>query len=480
MICASVVESDLQRTLETSMDAVSKGAHMVEIRFDLMESIPSDLSPFASMGVPVIATLRSEGQGGGFKRGPEEQGLFLEEASRHFDIVDVELGIDPVPDTGEARIISSHHRFRGGSTCSQILGIMDRASHSGDVSKGAFMIDSVTDLHELVKASRVLRQREGEHILIGMGELGTITRIRSERLGNAFTFASMGRGRETAPGQLDLKELKGLSEGVVTGITGFPLSHSMSPPMHRAAFEHLGVKGTYLRFPTAPGELPKLMDMIGDLDIRGMNVTIPHKEEVIPLLDHVDPVTGRIGAVNTIVNENGRLRGMNTDIDGVAGTFSAASVSPSGKRALVLGAGGAARACCSFLVDGGARIHVINRSRERALGLRKDFPEVEIVNIAEALTIDPEVIVNCTPLGMKGFPDSLPVDPEIFGEGQFVMDTVYNPPVTRLMVEAQRRGARVRSGIEMLIYQAISAFQVWTGLSPPYEAMARALKEELG
>jgi shikimate 5-dehydrogenase len=122
---------------------------------------------------------------------------------------------------------------------------------------------------------------------------------------------------------------------------------------------------------------------------------------------------------------------------------------------------------------------VMNRSEERALALRADFPAVEIVEEGEALSMDPDVIINCTPLGMRGFPDRLPIDPEVFREGQFVMDTIYNPTVTRMMVEAQGRGATVRSGIEMLIYQAIAAFQIWTGVSPPFEVMAQAFKERL-
>jgi shikimate dehydrogenase/3-dehydroquinate dehydratase type I len=479
MICASIVEADIEAAIRAAKEAERRRADLVEIRFDLMDSISEDLSPFEELGVPTIATLRIEEQGGRFTGTPEQRLAFFERAVEHFDLIDLELGSQILPDLRGrgARIICSSHHFDPGASVKEILDLLEK--EDCDLVKGAFMVNSISDLHAILVASRVLMERGKDFILIGMGELGAITRIRTCELGCSFTYASLEKGKEAAPGQLDLMTLRGLSRGMITGITGYPLSHSLSPELHQAAFEHLDISGSYLKFPADPGELDKLLEIMRELRIRGINVTIPHKESIIPLLDEVDDTARRVGAVNTVVNQDGRLVGLNTDIDGVAGTFSSAGISPKEKRALILGAGGAAKACCAFLAESGTSLSVVNRSRERAEKLAEQFPGTDVLSKEEALKAEFDIVINCTPLGMKGFPDELPIDPGIFHEGQFVMDAIYNPPKTRFLVEAERKGALTRSGIEMLIYQALSAFEVWTGLSPPYEVMARVIREEL-
>jgi shikimate dehydrogenase/3-dehydroquinate dehydratase type I len=479
MICASIVEADIEAAIRAAREAERQRADLVEIRFDLMDSISEDLSPFEELGVPTIATLRTEEQGGRFTGTMEQRLAFFERAVEHFDLIDLELGSQILFDLRGrgARIICSTHRFDPGASVKEILDLLGR--EDCDLVKGAFMVDSISDLHAILVSSRVLMERGKDFILIGMGELGTITRIRTCELGCSFTYASLEKGKEAAPGQLDIMTLRGLSRGMLTGITGYPLSHSLSPELHQAALEHLGISGRYLRFPANSAELDKLLEIVRELRIRGINVTIPHKEAIIPLLDEVDDSAIRAGAVNTVLNENGRLVGLNTDVDGVAGTFASAGISPDGKRALILGAGGAAKACCAYLIETGASLSVVNRSRERAEKLAERFQGTDILSEGEALRAEFDIVINCTPLGMKGFPDSLPIDPEIFREGQFVMDTIYNPPKTRFLEEAERKGAITRSGIEMLIYQALSAFEVWTGLSPPFEVMAKKIREEL-
>ena len=479
MICVSIVEADIDAAIRAARKAESQRADLVEIRFDMMDSIPEDLSPFGELGVPAIATLRTVDQGGRFDGTEESRLAFFKNAVGHFDLIDLEIGTRMIKDLrGQgAKIVCSGHRFEAGASVRDILDLLE--TEECDLIKGAFMVESISDLHAILVASRVLMEKKRDFILIGMGELGAITRIRSCELGCSFTYASLEEGKEAAPGQLDLMALRGLTRGMITGITGYPLSHSLSPELHKAAFEHLGIKGRYLRFPAESSELDRLLELVRELRIKGINVTIPHKEAIIPLLDEIDDTASRTGAVNTVLNQDGRLVGLNTDVDGVAGTFSRAGISPKGKKALLLGAGGAAKACCAFLVNGGASLSVLNRSRERAERLSERFPGTKIVSEEEALRSEPEIVINCTPLGMMGFPDELPIDPAIFHEGQFVMDTIYNPPKTRFLAEAERRGAIIRSGIEMLIYQALSAFEVWTGLLPPYEVMAGAIEEEL-
>lgn len=480
MICASIVETDPEVAIKAAMEADNRGADLVEIRFDVMEHIPDDLSPFTELAISAIATLRTREQGGFFSGSEEERLSFFERAMDHFDLVDIELGseiLDKIE--GRAHVICSFHRFEPGATVEDILGVMKAAGEWGEVSKGAFMVGSVTDLHALVRASREQRKMGSKFVLIGMGGMGEITRIRAMEMGCHFTYASMGEGKEAAPGQFDIERLRGLSTGTLCGIIGYPLSHSLSPRIHQAAFDHLDLDGKYLVLPTKPEELSSLVEVVRELNIRGINVTIPHKEAIIPFLDEVDEMARLTGAVNTVINREGRLTGMNTDVDGVAGTFLKAGISPNGRNALVIGAGGAARACCAFMVDVGSSVSLVNRSMERAKGLAQHIKGVRVISKSEALREDYDIIVNCTPLGMKGFPDRSPIDSSIFREGQFVMDTIYNPPLTRFLKEAEKRGAFICSGTDMLIYQAIAAFGVWTGIEPPYEVMAEALREEL-
>ncbi len=263
-------------------------------------------------------------------------------------------------------------------------------------------------------------------------------------------------------------------DAVVTGLTGSPLSHSLSPAMHNAAFTELGIAGRYLLFPAAEDELGDLLELMAMLDIKGLNVTIPHKSAIIGLVDEVDEVAGKVGAVNTVLNKDGTLIGKNTDVSGLRQALENASVVIEGKNALVIGAGGAARASCYLLSQMGATLFVTNRTMTKAQELAELFGG-KAIDLDQISSAGPEVIINCTPSGMSGFPDDMPLSPSLFGPGMFVMDMIYNPARTRFLEEAAARGATTMSGIEMLIYQAIDSFEIWTGKRPSYGTMAKAL-----
>lgn len=483
-ICVSIIESNIEGALASAKRALRAGADLLEIRFDHMNELPRDLSPFRTIPAPKIATLRPVDHGGKWNGDEDGRLSFLKRAMEHFQMVDVELGTEVaerINPPARIRVICSYHDFRSTPSPQRIVSLLEAARDLGDVPKAAFMVNGPEDLLHLEEASRLEDgDREEEKVLLGMGDLGSITRMRADLLGSAFTYASLSEGLEAAPGQIDIETMKWLGENpVITGITGFPLSHSLSPPMHNAAFKHLGIPGIYLTFPAEEGELSPLTDVIRRYGIRGMNVTIPHKEAIMEFLDSVDGIASKIGAVNTVVNDGSLLRGTNTDVVGIRKSFENAGMEVREKKVLVLGAGGAARSCCAFLCDAGAEVMVVNRTPSRALKLERDFPCVRVITEQEALEVEFDAVVNCTPLGMRGFPDVLPVTPEVFRRGQFVMDTVYNPPITRFMDEARKRGAKVLSGIEMLIYQAIAAFEIWTGSTPPYEVMARTVRERL-
>ncbi|MFP4170206.1 MAG: shikimate dehydrogenase [Methanomassiliicoccales archaeon] len=472
-VCVSVMEDSVEEAISSAL-AAQEEAELVEIRFDRMAHLPEDLSPFQGLEVPIIATLRTAAQGGSFQ-GDRDRKEFFQKAARVFDHLDLEDDSVLWDDfQGMEGLICSHHDLEGTPSKEGIVRLLEECSTRG-MPKAAFLLNDVRDLRALLSAGREFSS-QGEFLLMGMGELGKLTRVRSEEIGSAFAYASPSRGKETAEGQLDVATLHRLSGATVTGIVGYPVAHSASPLIHNSAFDYMDIPGIYLPLPTPEGSLGDLAGLLRELDIRGVNVTIPHKRSVMDHLDEVDEKARLVGAVNTVVNRYGYLTGTNTDVDGVEKTFQTMGVDPADREVLVLGAGGAARACCYYLSQEGARIHLLNRTRERAERVAEDFPGVRVLDRESG---DYDIIINCTPLGMEGFPDRSPLSPEMFHPGQMVMDTIYNPPMTRFLREAEERGANTCSGIEMLIYQAIAAFEVWTGLSPPYEAMSGPIREGL-
>jgi len=261
----------------------------------------------------------------------------------------------------------------------------------------------------------------------------------------------------------------------VFGIIGWPVGHSLSPAMHNAAFQALGVKAVYGLLPTTPEDLAQAISGIKALHIKGVSVTIPHKEAVIPLLDELDPVAREIGAVNTILNRGGSLWGTNTDWLGVKKALEEV-VSLTGQRAVVVGAGGAARAVVYALKKARAAVEIYNRTWEKAQALAQDFG-VEARPWAALGQADGEILVQTTSVGLKE--DRSPVPREILGRFKVVMDIVYDPLETRLLREARAEGCLVVNGLKMLVYQGAEQFKLFTGLEPPVELMEQAALEAL-
>jgi len=276
----------------------------------------------------------------------------------------------------------------------------------------------------------------------------------------------------------------------VCGLIGDPVEHSVSPAMHNAALSHLELDYIYLPFRVGEKSLARAIGGVRALGIRGLNVTIPHKVDVIPLLDELDPLAERIGAVNTIVNDNGILKGYNTDAGGFLRALLQKGVELGGKKVVVLGAGGASRAVCFALAGNGAELVILNRQQEMDWAVRLAASisrlcgrEVKPLELNESnLKIelgDADLLVNATSVGMSPDASQTPVDRKLLKPGLVVFDVVYNPIKTRLLSEAEEVGARTISGIDMLIWQGALAFEMWTGLKPPVEIMKTAAVEAL-
>jgi len=278
---------------------------------------------------------------------------------------------------------------------------------------------------------------------------------------------------------------------IVCGVIGEPIEHTMSPVMHNAAFKALSLDYLYLPFRVRQEQLGQAIDGMRALNIRGLNVTIPHKVAVMPLLDKIDSLAEKIGAVNTIVNDDGVLTGYNTDAGGFMQALLEQGIEPQGKSAVILGAGGAARAISFILAERDAQLTILNRQLELdwAEGLAQRITqvfkkEVKALELDEknlsAVLARADILVNATSVGMNPNINETPVPARLIKPELVVFDIVYNPLQTRLLREAEVTGARTIGGIDMLAWQGALAFEKWTGLQAPVDLMKKEAIKVLG
>jgi shikimate dehydrogenase len=275
----------------------------------------------------------------------------------------------------------------------------------------------------------------------------------------------------------------------VVGIMGDPVEHSLSPPMHNAAFQKLKLDYVYVPFHVKRGNLARAMEGARKMGIMGLNLTLPHKIEVIDYLDELDEAAELIGAVNTVKFTENNAVGYNTD--GFGAVKAIEETTPvKGKKIIIIGAGGAARAIAfQLLLSGVGEVLIANRTREKACNLRNDLKKtfnnsLGCLGLDDELEMelkDTDVLINTTPVGMHPHQDDEPVvTSDMMHSDLVVNDIVYNPLETGLLREADKVGAQRVHGTKMLIYQGIEAFRIWTGITPPFEVFETALMRELG
>ena len=273
----------------------------------------------------------------------------------------------------------------------------------------------------------------------------------------------------------------------IVGLIGHPVEHSFSPPMHNAAFQYLGMDYAYVAFDVNPNDLSSAIEGAKSLNIKGFNVTIPHKIEVMQYLNELDEVASLIGAVNTIDFKN--LKGYNTD--GIGAVRAIEEVSPiKDKDVIVAGAGGASRAISFYLAKFGASsITILNRNVDKAQNLAMDVLKSDLIGDVSSDSIsqingylgNADILVDTTPLGMDPHIDDAPIArADNMHENLVVFDAVYNPNETILIKETIKAGAKPVYGIKMLLYQGAESFKIWTGQDAPIDVMEKALNEYLG
>jgi shikimate dehydrogenase len=267
------------------------------------------------------------------------------------------------------------------------------------------------------------------------------------------------------------------------GLTGYPLGHSLSPKIHSAAMVEFGLQGDYSLFPVRPDDpqgIKDLLNRVREQAIRGLNVTIPHKEKIIPLLDELTPTAKSIGAVNTIFLHAGKLIGENTDAAGFLTDLKQKTGLPApgqSPSALILGAGGSARAIVYALNTDGWKVTIAARRIDQAEEVARSYKNVEIVEFNERAlkNIYPQLLVNTTPIGMAPDTDRSPWPDLPMPQNTIVYDLVYNPRETRLVRDARAQGLSAFTGIGMLIEQAVRAFEIWTGYCPSRSVLMNAV-----
>ena len=274
------------------------------------------------------------------------------------------------------------------------------------------------------------------------------------------------------------------SDTKLYGIIGDPIGHSLSPLMQNVAFKHRGLDSIYLAFRVHPQDLEGAIAGMKSLGVGGFNVTVPHKVAVMKYLDTIDPVALEIGAVNTVVEKDGVLVGYNTDGAGALAALREGNVQLKGRKVVVLGAGGAARALAFSFAPLTESLIILNRTGHRAKDLANSLTkwnsnvDGKQVSVAELRTelLDTDILVNATSVGMYPHIDGSIVEPECLRQGMIVFDIVYNPLMTRLLRDAEAVGARIVRGDRMLVYQGALGFELWTGKKPPIDEMSRAIE----
>jgi 3-dehydroquinate dehydratase/shikimate dehydrogenase len=320
-----------------------------------------------------------------------------------------------------------------------------------------------------------------------MGEYGHISRILTRKFGGLLTFASLKKGKESAPGQLTVDELSNIyhfkkinRETKLYGVIGNPVSHSMSPVIHNSSFMEKGLNSVYV--PMKVLDIETFIKDFRKMDFHGFSVTIPHKESILPLLDDIDPVAGKIGAINTVVNQDGKLTGHNTDcmaaVKGLEGGLEGEKRTLKDKKVAIIGAGGAARAIAFGLKEKGCDITIYNRTLERAKRLSNDVG-CKFSRFEEISELNTDILINSTSIGMFPNIEESPVPKDVLKDDMVVFDAVYNPIETRLLKDAKERGCHTVNGLTMFINQAAEQFRLWTGIEPSGKLMENVVKDML-
>ena len=497
-LCVAISGTSPQEMINKATE-VLKETTFLEFRLDYLAKPALALSSFKHFlaengAATAIATCRRKENGGRFDGSTTaELEILLKAASSGFQLVDIELeAIEKLPKGtmnqlrgAGAAVIISHHDFH---TTKDLDAIYQRIKpYAPDFIKIVPTARSLSDNLTLMRfLARVEDESNSTVVGICMGEPGIISRVLGVRAGSAFTFASASEGEETASGQIAARTLLETyrvdqvdAATKIYGVAGNPIHSSLSPLMMNTAFRRETVNAVYLGLQTSKAD--DLFKLAREVPIQGLSITMPLKQDVMPLLERTDQLSAKIGAVNTILRaQDGKLYGFNTDVAGIV-TPLERRLTLKNAKILVLGAGGAARAAVFGCCDKGAEVFILNRTHETAQKLARQSGAKAIRRDAVAKTHF-DVIINTTPIGMAGNTSkNTPASPLEAAElnARYVFDLVYNPIETPLLRLARQKGIAVITGVEMFVQQGARQFEIWTGKPAPEEEMLRVVLHAL-
>jgi 3-dehydroquinate dehydratase/shikimate dehydrogenase len=473
LICETVT-ADNMRDLRRLRDA--SVADMVELRLDGVADVDVSAALHGRTR-PVLATCRAAWEAGQFDGSEEARMRILADAIRGgAEFVDVEWRANrqTLPSTATTRLVVSHHDFSGvpGDVEARVQAM--RTGNPGGIVKIACAVESIRDL---VRLRSVASRDSGEHVVVGMGFPGVLSRVCPAAFGSAWTYCGTAAPGQTSYGDLSTvyRVRTQTPHTRVFGLTGKPIGHSASPAMHNAAFGALGIDAVYA--PIETDDAAALMQVVDAFGIDGVSVTAPLKRAWGPLGVAIDERGAAVGAVNTLSRVDGRWTATNFDVDGFLAPLRDRRVALQGCRAVVLGAGGAARAAVWALTREGARVEVSARRSTEATALAAGRGTSVSAGAWPPLP-GWDLLVNATPVGTWPAVDDAPI-PRDAVSGRVVYDLVYHPRHTRLLTWAREAGAATIEGLDMLVAQAALQFEHWTGRPAPREIMRDAAERFL-
>ncbi|HBB87783.1 MAG TPA: shikimate dehydrogenase [Blastocatellia bacterium] len=495
-VCISVCESDWP-SVELAVRVAAKHDGLIEIRLDCLapetsQNLHELPELLATCLRPTIITFRAAEEGGRSAADFETRLRFWREKGLDLpaNFVDLELDIAEQLSRDAAavdwsRVICSYHNQD--EVPVDLTAIFERlAATPARVLKIAVRVDDAVECLPIFDLLERARRDGRELIAIGMGAAGVATRILGPARGAFLTYGSLRKERATAAGQLSIEELTNVyrvekltHETTITGLVGRPVAHSISPQIHNAAFARSGTNAVYIPFEVRDLKAffrqmvhPRTREM--DWRLRGLSITAPHKRDVLAELDWVEPSAREIGAVNTVVVEDDRLCGYNTDASAFISRLKNRFGSLQNARVAIIGAGGAASAALYMLNQENAQVTVFARNSRKAKQLA-DRWSTHYSELRDAAFAEFDVVINATPLGTKGLGEfETPAIAQQLRGARLAYDLVYNPQVTQFLREAQAADCETLAGLPMLLAQAAQQFELWTGEAANIEAMQTA------
>lgn len=489
-ICVALGAHTPEHLFDHAQHEIEQGDSFLEFRLDFLDHphqgidvLKKTLARYPEASI--LATCRRHQNHGRFNGSVEEQLHLLEQAIEGGAMaVDVEIETAEVASDhvgrlrNHCKLVVSYHNFETTPNMDQVLRRMTR------IPADAYKI--VTTARKQSDNSRVLALARSNPrvpmVVLAMGEVGFPTRVLSTAFSGLYTYAAPLRAEGTAAGQVTARVLrhtyrleKLCKTAKLYGVIADPVRHSISPVVHNRAFQAKRIDAVYLPLLVHAAQLKDFMIAANQFPLAGFSVTLPHKQKIIRYLDVVDPLSRRIGAVNTVWKRGGKWRGTNTDAAAVTGPLYK-MMKPAHARVLVVGNGGAARSAACALIAAGSQVAITGRNPDRIRALAK-MCDAEPVLREKLADHHFDALVHATPLGMFPHNDTCFFDGSI--PADIVFDMVYNPLETVLIRRASEQKKTVINGLEMFIEQASKQFEIWTGESAPVAAMRKAALETL-